>query len=196
MAPTTKIIGKSAAPVGSTPGIVLVNPRFGHNVGMVVRLASCYGIPQLWYTGDRVRLELEKKARLPREERMKGWRDVQMCNFDRPLEAFPDDVVPVAVEVRANSERLHQFEHPEKAVYVFGPEDGDIPTSILTRCHRFVVIPTMHAYCLNLATAVATVLYDRAFKRGEIPESTGEPVGHEETEPREMGIFDTIGGWP
>jgi hypothetical protein len=34
--------------------------------------------------------------------------------------------------------------------------------SWLTRCHRFVRIPTRH--CLNLACAVGTVLYDRESK--------------------------------
>jgi tRNA(Leu) C34 or U34 (ribose-2'-O)-methylase TrmL len=33
----------------------------------------------------------------------------------------------------------------------------------LRHCHRFVRIPTRH--CLNLATAVSTVLYDRHLKR-------------------------------
>lgn len=194
MGPT--VIGKNAAPAGTAPGIVLINPRFSHNVGMAVRLASCYGMGQLWFTGDRVRLELEKRARLPREERIKGWRDVQMLNYDRPLEQFPDDAIPVAVEVRPNSERLQDFEHPEKAVYVFGPEDGSIPIAVLSRCHRFVVIPTVRHYCLNLATALATVLWDRASKRGEFPDVSADPAGHEETDPKEMGIFDTVGGWP
>jgi tRNA(Leu) C34 or U34 (ribose-2'-O)-methylase TrmL len=185
-----KTIGKNARPVGTPPGIVLINPRFSHNVGMVVRLAACYGFKQVWFTGDRVRYELERKKRLPREERMKGWKEVEMVQFDRPLEQFPSDVVPVAVEVRANSERLHEFEHPKNAVYVFGPEDGSIPSPILRMCHRFVVIPTMNHYCLNLATATATVLYDRAVKLGEIPDSDAEPIGHTDTDPAEMGLFD------
>lgn len=182
-----QIIGKNAPPSGIVPSIVLVNPRYGHNVGMTVRLASCYGFRQVWWTGDRVQLDMEGKKRLPREERMKGYRDVEMFNFDRPLEQFPDDVVPVAVEVRNNSERLHEFDHPKNAVYVFGPEDGSIPSPILHRCHRFVLIPTRH--CLNLATAVATVLYDRASKLGELIKA-GEPLGHQETDPMDMGLFD------
>ncbi len=60
-------------------------------------------------------------------------------------------------------EALHTFEHPENALYVFGPEDGSIPRVLLGHCHRFVVIPTRH--CLNLATAVASVLWDWAYKR-------------------------------
>ncbi len=181
------IIGKNAPASGITPSIVLVDPRYGHNVGMTVRLASCYGLKQVWWTGDRVQLDVQPKKRLPREERMKGYRDVEMFNFERPLEQFPEGAVPVAVEVRPNSERLHEFEHPDNAVYVFGPEDGSIPSPILHRCHRFVLIPTRH--CLNLATAVATVLYDRAMKRGELLRA-GDPLGHQETDPASMGLHD------
>lgn len=156
------MLKKGAPPAGVGPSLMLCNPRFPHNVGMSVRLASCYGLRQVWFTGDRVRLDLEKKKRLPREERMKGYRDVEMINYDRPLEQFPEDVVPVAVEVRPNSERLQDFVHPDKALYIFGPEDGSVAQTILQHCHRFVVIPTRKNYCLNLATAVATVLWDRA----------------------------------
>ena len=162
-------------PKGETPSIFLIDPKFAHNVGMVVRLASCYGFKQVWFTGDRVRLELEKKKRLPREERMKGYKDVQMVSYDRPFDQFLNGPevwagrygTPVAVEVRDNSERLDQFEHPSDAIYVFGPEDGSIHQSVLAQCHRFVIIPTRH--CLNLATAVATVLYDRAKKMNDFP---------------------------
>jgi tRNA(Leu) C34 or U34 (ribose-2'-O)-methylase TrmL len=55
------------------------------------------------------------------------------------------------------------FEHPENALYVFGPEDGSLPKTVRLLCHRFVVIPTHH--CLNLAAAVNVVLYDRRLKR-------------------------------
>jgi tRNA(Leu) C34 or U34 (ribose-2'-O)-methylase TrmL len=190
------IVGKNKPPAGVVPAVVLINPRFAHNVGMVLRLASCYGLSQLWYTGDRVKLDLDKKTRLPREERMKGYRDVTIYNFDRPLEQF-QDAVPVAVEVRANSERLPQFEHPQNAVYVFGPEDGSLPPAVLAKCHRFVIIPTHRNYCLNLATAVSTLLYDRAYKLGTFPDDKRDAgIGYEETDPRGLGLFDTAPGWP
>lgn len=145
------------------PSIALVNPKNAVNVGMVVRLASCYGFKQVWWTGNRVNLDLEGKRRLPREERMKGYADVDMIQHDMFLDQFDRDVVPVAIEVRDNSENLFEFEHPEKAVYIFGPEDGSIHKPYLVKCHRFVVIPTKH--CLNLATAVSTVMWDRAYKQ-------------------------------
>jgi len=157
----TKVPSKAAAPFGRSPAIVLINPKYAHNVGMVVRLASCYGLSQVWFTGERVSLDISTKRRLPREERMKGYSDVEIINYDYPFEQFAN-AVPVAVEVRDRSEPLHTFEHPDNAVYVFGPEDGSIAKPLVNHCHRFVVIPTRH--CLNLATAVASVLWDRQYK--------------------------------
>lgn len=108
-----------------------------------------------------MKFELKGAKRLPREERMKGYRDVELRQFDYFLDQF-EGAVPVAVELRPNAESLVKFEHPEKALYIFGPEDGSIPQSILKECHRFVVIPTRH--CVNLAAAVYIVLYDRQVK--------------------------------
>src|SRR5262249_8871849 len=176
----TAIWGKNAAPRGETPAIALVEPKYPHNVGMVVRLASCYGLRQVWFTGSRVSLNPARGERLPREERMKGYKDVQMIHHDYFFDQFPADAVPVAVEVRANAEPLHAFEHPDNALYVFGPEDGAVPKVYLGHCHRFLVIPTRH--CLNLATAVATVLWDREYKRwlgGKI-EAPVPPGEHEQ----------------
>lgn len=192
----SKIVGNGST-AGRVPSIVLVNPNFSHNVGMVVRLASCYGFRQVWFTGNRVGLDLDKRKRLPREERMKGYQDVEMINYDRPLEQFESDVVPVAVEVRKNSERLQDFVHPQNAVYVFGPEDGSIPPPILNRCHRFVIIPTRNHYCLNLATAVATILWDRATKLGEVPDHLVEdPSPPRDTNPEEIGLTRHGESWP
>jgi len=155
------IIGKNAPKVGVAPAVALINPKYSRNVGSTLRLASCYGFRQVWYTGDRIKLD--GAQRLPREERMKGYKEVDLIQYDRVFDQFARGIVPVAVEVRENSEPLTTFEHPENALYVFGPEDGSIPSVMLQHCHRFVVIPTRH--CLNLATAVATILYDRMYKR-------------------------------
>jgi tRNA C32,U32 (ribose-2'-O)-methylase TrmJ len=41
---------------GWAPAIVLVDPKFPHNVGAAVRAASCYRLGQVWFTGERVHL--------------------------------------------------------------------------------------------------------------------------------------------
>lgn len=147
--------------------VALVNPKFHRNVGNVLRACSNFGAVDMRWSPERIpdSSEWPKGVRLPREERMKLYRDVQISTHDRA--SLVDDLVrdgftPVAVEVRQNSERLPYFEHPDKAVYVFGPEDGSLDRGITTACHRFVVIPSTS--CLNLAAAVNVVLYDRAAK--------------------------------
>lgn len=144
-----------------TPSIVLIDPRYPHNVGAAVRACSCFGVPQVWLTGRRVADKVLEAQRLPREERMKGFSDVQLVLEDRPFEHFKN-VVPVAVELLDGSENLLTFEHPENAVYIFGPEDSSIPVPVRKLCHRRVFIPTRH--CTNLGAAVYLMLYDRLVK--------------------------------
>lgn len=148
------------------PAIVLHMPKYPHNVGQVVRLASAFGIGQVWYSGERIREALG--ARLPREERMRRYEDVALVNHPDPLARLCSAVpgaCPVAVELRPGSESLVDFIHPDgdsPPIYVFGPEDGSLPGPVVKRCHRFVVIPSYE--CLNLATSVAAILYDRMAK--------------------------------
>ncbi|MGV8130636.1 MAG: TrmH family RNA methyltransferase [Candidatus Pacearchaeota archaeon] len=141
--------------------MILNNPKNSHNVAGVLRAASCFGFEQVWFTGDRV--SIENGERLPREERMKGYAEVDLYQFDYPFDCFSEDVTPVAIELVENSESLITFEHPENAVYVFGPEDGSISQVFKKHCHRFVTIPTRH--CTNLAAAVYITMYDRIAKR-------------------------------
>ena len=147
-----------------TPAIIMHNPKYPHNVGAAVRAASCFNSNLILFTGDRVSLEPNgvKGYRLPREERMKGYKDVTLINDQYPFNRFDKSVTPVAVELRDNAENLPFFEHPKNAVYVFGPEDGSIPQIMLKHCHRFVVIPSKH--CVNLAAAIYLILYDRIAK--------------------------------
>jgi tRNA(Leu) C34 or U34 (ribose-2'-O)-methylase TrmL len=146
----------------ASAAIGLVNPKYPHNVGAAVRAASCYGVRDVWFSGSRVALEPSPGYRLPREERMRGYKDVTLRRDDRFFDAA-GPVTPVAVELRPGAQSLVSFEHPDDALYVFGPEDGSLGRAELAMCHRFVVIPTRH--CANLASAVYTVLYDRHAKR-------------------------------
>ena len=145
------------------PSVILYNPKYVHNLGNVVRACSCFGAKSIIFTGSRISLETGNgKYRLPREERMKDYKDILIFNDEYPFNRFPKGTVPVAVEKRENSENLVNFEHPKNAVYVFGPEDGGIPQTFLRHCHRFVIIPSLH--CTNLSAAVYIVLYDRMAK--------------------------------
>jgi tRNA(Leu) C34 or U34 (ribose-2'-O)-methylase TrmL len=178
-------------PRGCAPAVALIDPKYPHNVGAALRACACWGVEQLWWTGRRVRLDVARGQRLPREERMKGYRSVRMAIDDRVFDRFPTGTAtPVAVELLPAAEPLTSFDHPEDALYVFGPEDGSLPKTVRLRCHRFVFIPTHH--CLNLAAAVNVVLYDRRVKRqlaGREPVGPLRELLHEQRGPV-AGRFD------
>lgn len=149
--------------MGAAPAVALTNPKYGHNVGAALRSCAALGARQLWVTGTRATAEWEERGRLPREERMKSYGGVEVFLGDYFFEAFETDVEVVAVEIVRNATPLTYFEHPEKALYVFGPEDGSLGKVARQHARHFVIIPTDH--CLNLVAAVTSVLLDRRMKR-------------------------------
>ena len=90
-----------------------------------------------------------------------AFRHLPLLHVDDLMAAVPFDCVPVGIEV-GGKHTLSSYVHPERAFYVFGPEDGSIPDSVRYRCRDIVQID---AGCLNLAMAAAVVLYDRTAKR-------------------------------
>ncbi len=149
--------------------VALTNPKYPHNVGAAIRACSCWGIKTLIWSGNRVPDQDKWKEdpelnqfRLPREERMKGYLDVDRIRTDRFKQIIEKGYTPVAVEVMEEAENLFDFIHPENPMYIFGPEDGSLDRSILQHCHRFIKIPTYH--CLNLSAAVNMVLMHRAMQ--------------------------------
>lgn len=140
--------------------IALTNPKYARNVGGAVRACSCWGVDELIWSGNRVLHpeEWDSDERIPREMRMF---DVKLTRSDK----FKDIIrltglTPVAIEFMPTAENLFDFQHPENAIYIFGPEDGSIPSTILQHCHRFVKINTRH--CLNLTSAINCVMLHRA----------------------------------
>lgn len=119
-----RIVGKFANQLGITPSIGLVNPKYPRNVAACIRAASCFGVKQVWYSGNRI--QIEEGERLPREERMKGYSEVDLIQYDYFVDQFKD-VTPVAIEISPTAEVLTTFDHPENPLYIFGPEDGSIP---------------------------------------------------------------------
>lgn len=141
--------------------VALINPKYPHNVGAAIRGMSCFtNGGRLMFTGDRV--NPEEMDRIPREERMKAYATVNWAKVEKPTVEVPH-LTPVVVELLPGATPLRYFEHPENALYIFGPEDGSVGAGVRNAAHHFVVIESQH--CMNLSVAVNLLLHDRAYKQ-------------------------------
>jgi tRNA(Leu) C34 or U34 (ribose-2'-O)-methylase TrmL len=137
-------------------GIELESPKTPQNVGSIIRLAGCYGASYVNIKGYRLEKSLEHIS----TNTNKDHRRIPVF-FDS--ECYASNAKIVVVELVEGAECLTTFEHPKNAVYVFGAEDGHVSKESIARADAIVKVPT--AACLNLATCVATVLYDRKLKQ-------------------------------
>ena len=74
----------------------------------------------------------------------------------------------MGVELAEDAVELPSFRHPRQAAYVLGPERGSLSPALVERCDFLVRIPT--AFCVNVATAGAIVMYDRMLSLGRFAE--------------------------
>jgi tRNA(Leu) C34 or U34 (ribose-2'-O)-methylase TrmL len=139
--------------------IGLVNPKSPENVGSVLRAAGCYGAVSIFYTGKRY-----DRAKAFVTDTKNVHRRIPILRVEDLQEIIPAGAVPVAIELAKGAQSLVDYKHPEKAFYIFGPEDGSINRQVTQWCRDVVYIPTEG--CMNLAATVNVVLYDRLTKLG------------------------------
>jgi tRNA(Leu) C34 or U34 (ribose-2'-O)-methylase TrmL len=135
--------------------IALDRPKCVANLGGVLRAAGCYEASLVLVSGDRIKRYAT--------DTMQAWRHIPCMEVDDIMEHVPHGAVPVVIEINDRARSLPAFTHPERAFYIFGPEDGSVRKSIVERCPHVVQVPTNG--CMNLAATVNVVLYDRMIKR-------------------------------
>lgn len=153
--------------------IGLENPKTPDNVGSVLRAVGCFNAQAVYYTGQRYDIAAKHQTDTKNVQQR-----VTLARTDdwSALKAqLPEGTKIVCVELALGAMSLPEFEHPERALYVFGPEDGSLPKSVVSEADAVVYIPTIG--CLNLAATVNVLLYDRLLKRGLCDEmKTGDEL--------------------
>lgn len=128
------------------------------NQGSLWRSAANFGAAFVFTLGQRF-------TDMP-SDTTKTFRRCPMFTFasiDDLVEHLPFSCPLIAIEGApvTPTDFLPTFEHPERAVYLLGSEDGGLPQKTLARCHRVVALP---GGCLNVAVAGGIVMYDRTQK--------------------------------
>lgn len=135
--------------------IGLDNPKCAANVGGTLRAADVYGASLVIVSGSRIVRHAT--------DTMKAYRHVPVIRGVADLlDVTPFDCIPVAVDLLPGATPLPEYEHPERAFYIFGAEDATLGDRITSRCRDAVFIPTSR--CMNLCATVNVVLYDRLAK--------------------------------
>lgn len=165
---STIALGKSLQVENSHVTIGLTNPKSPSNVGAVMRAAGCYSVEQVLYSGRRyanaVKFNGSKHNTDTKNARdkipLKG-----VDNFEK-IESLrtclPMNTQIVCVDLVEGATPLPNFDHPDQALYIFGPEDGTISQSVINHADSVVYVPTVG--CMNLAASVNVLLYDRLAK--------------------------------
>lgn len=138
--------------------IGLLNPKNPSNVGSVIRAAGCFQVDNIFYSGKRY------------DNAMKFNTDTKNVKSKIPLisvDGFSNIIDTstklICVDLVQGAIALPLFEHPDNALYLFGPEDGSIPQHLIDKADAVVYVPTIG--CMNLAASVNVLLYDRMVKR-------------------------------
>lgn len=131
-------------------GIAFYEPKYEENIGTAVRSAHCFGADFIAVIGKRY-------SRQP-SDTMATERHIPIYEYD-DMEDFlrhvPKgcEVIPVEVD----GEDIREFEHPDRAIYLFGGEDRTLPPIPSSKRLR---IETSH--CLNMSTTASIVLFHRS----------------------------------
>lgn len=144
-------------------GIGFYNPKYKVNAGTLIRSANAFGADYAFtiddrYDGQASAVGHDRHIPIHQYEDAEAW-----------LNALPYDTTPVCIELSEDSVPLETYTHPERAAYLLGPEDGDVPDA-LSFAYDTVEIPA--EWCLNVSTAGSIVMYDRVAKAAHTPDTS------------------------
>lgn len=138
-------------------GIGIENSKTEVNVGTLWRSAYCLGASFIFTIGARYK---EQAA-----DTTKSWRHIPLINYKDTndfLAHMPYDCILVGIEVDGTP--INFFEaHPQRAIYILGPEDGSLSKGLKDACIEVISIESK--FCLNVAVAGSIVMYDRQIKQ-------------------------------
>ncbi len=170
--------------------VILVEPKFGGNVGAVARLIRNFDSQGLYIVGSRGIVEEEEtRARAVHAQEVLD-RATFCGDFEEILEDFDLIVGTTGITTEKEKKFLRKAEKPERLAdsvnelegpigLLFGREDQGLYNEELKHCDRLVKIPTSDDYpVMNLSHSVAVLLYE-LFKAREDTESRG--LDREET---------------
>lgn len=138
-------------------GIGIERSKTEVNVGTLWRSAFCLGASFIFTIGKRYPNQSSDVTQ--------AWRHIPLLEFADVADFAahrPFDCQVIGVELTPDAAHLETFAHPQRAIYLLGPEDGSLSGDAVALCQYVVRFDS--TYCLNVAAAGTVVMYDRQAK--------------------------------
>ena len=155
--------------------VILVEPKYGGNVGAIARLMKNFGFRKLWIVSPQFSLDDEDCIKYA----MHAYDIIKNAeifdNFDEIVEKVDFMAGTSSIESRDDRKHLRkamdarQFSQQIKKMdgkigIAFGREDYGLLNEEIKKCDILIKIPTSKEYAaMNLSHAVAIVLYELAY---------------------------------
>lgn len=139
-------------------GIGIIYPKMDVNIGTLLRSSYCFGASFVFTIGKRYKKQSSDTIKTPNKIPLYHYGDLE----DFKHHGIPYNCQVVGAELLDESTLLHEFEHPNRCVYLLGAEDTGLPEDARTMCHHIVEIPSLH--CLNVAMTGSIIMSDRISK--------------------------------
>lgn len=150
------------------------------NVGNLLRTSHAFGASFFFTINPVVDLKSMRTS-----DTSGAFGHIPFYSFEKPEDmVLPDKTSVVGIEFIEDSIELPSFRHPQKAVYILGPEKGSLSDAMLERCDYTIKIPMK--FCINVGVAGAIVMYDRLISMGKFADRPVHEGGPDNFSPEKL----------
>lgn len=155
------------AAIAAPMRIALYQPEIAQNVGAVMRLGACFGVPvdliePLGFDWD------DRRVRRTAMDYIDHVEVTRHASFDAFRAATPGRLLLLTTKGSANP---YDFRFERGDCLIFGKESGGVPADVAARAdHRLRIPIRAEVRSFNLATSAALVLGEALRQTGMLPE--------------------------
>ena len=139
-------------------GIGILSGLHEPNLGTLWRSAYILGASFIF--------TVDKKYKSKGADVTSAWTKIPLYHYESYAhlkQNIPYSTKIVGIEMGEQSQDIHRYQHPDRAIYLLGNEQSGLPPSVVADCHDLIKLPG--DFSLNVAVAGSLVMFDRESKR-------------------------------
>lgn len=130
------------------------------NLGTLWQSASQLGAAGIFIIGRRFKRQSSDVTKAYKHIPLREFE-----NFDHFQNTRPYSCPLIGIEIEGE-EKLSNYKHTERAIYLLGAEDNGLPSYILEACNRTISLESINDPSYNVSIAGTLIMYHRQFGFG------------------------------